>query len=50
MTGHHNPFRENGDLPPWRSSAPKKAAIFLMGALMTREIMCSRDAQFNTGE
>ena len=48
MIRHLTRFRENGDLPPWRGSAKKPP--FLMRALMTREIMRSRDAQCNTGE
>ena len=31
-------------------TAAKKKLPFIMSALMTREIMCSRDAQCNTGE
>ena len=43
-------FPENGDLPPWQGSLAKKKPPFLMRALMTREIMRSRDAPCNTGE
>ena len=49
MRGHSTRFRENGDLPPWRGSAAKKKPLNAR-ALMTREIMRSRDAQCNTGE
>ena len=47
MIGHHTRFQENGDLLPWRGSAAKKKVPFLMCALMTHEIMHSRDAQCN---
>ena len=48
---HRTRFRENGDLPPWRSSAAKKSRqFFFMRALMTREVMRSGDAQCNTGD
>ena len=51
MIGRHTRFRENGDLPPWRGPAGKKKPPFSNArALMTREIMRSRDAQCNTGE
>ena len=55
MIGHHTCFRENGDLLPWRGSAAKKKPPFfnaraLVRALMTREIMPSKDPQCNTGE
>ena len=51
MIGHSSRFRENGDLLPWRgSAAKKKPPFFYARALMTREIMRSRDAQCNTGE
>ena len=43
-------FRENGDFFPWKGSAAKKASVFNARALMTHEIMRSRDAQCNTGE
>ena len=51
MIGNRTPFRENGDLPPWRGSAAKKKPPFFNArALMTREIMRSRDAHCNTEE
>ena len=51
MIGHRPRFRENGDLLPWRGSAAKKKPPFFNArALVTREIMRSRDAQCNTGE
>ena len=51
MIGRHTRFRENGDLPQWLGSAPKKKPPFSNArALMTRKIMRSRDAQCNTGE
>ena len=52
MIGYRTRFQENYDLPPWRGSATneEKAAIFNARALMTHEIMRSRDAQCNTGE
>ena len=51
MIGHRTRFRENGDLPPWRGSAAKKKPPFFNArALMTHNIMRSRDAQCNTGE
>ena len=47
MKGHRARFRENGDLCPWRGSAAKKKPnFFIARALMTREIMRSRDAQY----
>ena len=50
MTGHRTRFRETDDLPPWRGSAAKKKPPFANArALLTREIMRSRDAQCNTG-
>ena len=51
MIGQRTCFRENGDLLPWRGSATKKKPPFFNArALMTREIMRSREAQCNTGE
>jgi len=51
MIGHHTRLRENDDLPPWRGPAlKKKPPFFNARALITREIMRSRDAQCNTGE
>jgi len=50
MIGHHTRLREN-DLPLWRGPAVKKKPPFFSArALITREIMRSRDAQCNTGE
>ena len=45
MIGHRTRFRENDDLPLWRE---KKPPFFNERALITREIMRSRDAQYNT--
>ena len=51
LIGHHTRLRENDDLPLWRRPAVKKKPPFFNArALITREIMCSRDAQCNTGE
>ena len=51
MIGHHTHLRENDDLPLWRGpAAKKKLPFFNAHTLITREIMCSRDAQCNTGE
>jgi len=51
MIGHHTRLRENDDLPLWRGPAVKKKPTFFNArALITREIMRSRDAQCNTGE
>ena len=51
MIGHHTRLRENDDLPLWRGpSVKKKPPFFNARALITREIMRSRDAQCNTGE
>ena len=51
MIGHRTRFRENDDLPTWRGpTAKKERPFFNAPALMTREIMRSRDAQCNTGE
>ena len=50
MIGHHARFRENDDLPLWRSpAAKKKPPFFNARALITRKIMRSRDEQCNTG-
>jgi len=49
--GHHTCLRENDDLPLWQGPAVnKKPPFFNALALITREIMHSRDAQCNTGE
>jgi len=51
MIGHHTRLRENNDLLLWRGPAVKKKPPFFNArALITREIMRSRDAQCNTGE
>jgi len=51
MIGHHTRLRENDDFPLWRGPAvKKKPPFFNVRALITREIMRSRDAQCNTGE
>ena len=51
IIGHHTHFRENDDSPLWRGPSPKKKPLFFNArALITREIMRSRDAQCNTGE
>ena len=51
MIDHRSCFLENDDLPPWRGPAVKKKPPFSNArALITRKIMRSRDAQFNTGE
>jgi len=51
MIGHRTCFGENDDLPLWRGpAAKKKPPIFNARALITREIMRSRDAQCNTGD
>ena len=51
MIGHHTRFRENDDLPLWQDPAvQKKPPVFNARALITNEIMRSRDAQSNTGK
>ena len=51
MIGHHTRLRENDDLPLWWGPAEKKKLPFFNArALITSEIMYSRDAQCNTGE
>ena len=51
MIGHRTRFRENDDLPLWRGPAVQiKRPFFYARAMITREIMRSRDAQCNTGE
>ena len=51
MIGHSTRFRENDDLPLWRGpAAKKKPPFFNAHALITGEIMRSKDAQCNTGE
>ena len=48
--GHRTRFRENGDFLHGEVQPQRKSRDFLMRALMTREIMRSRDEQCNTGE
>ena len=48
MIGHRSRFRENDDLP--RPAVKKKPPFSNARALITRNIMRSRDAQCNTGE
>ena len=52
MIGHPTRFRENDDLPLWRGPAVNKQPPFFFNAraLITCEIMRSRDAQRNTGD
>ena len=51
MIGHHARLRENDDLAPWRALAiKKKPPFFNVRALVTCEIMRSKDAQCNTTE
>ena len=51
MIGHRARFRENDDLPQWRSQAEKKKPPFLNArALITRKIIRSSDSQCKTGE
>ena len=51
MKGHRTRFRENDDSPLWQSPvAKKKTPFFNARALITREIVRSRDAQCFTGE
>ena len=52
MMDHRTRFREKkNDLPLWRGQAAKKKPPFFNApALITREIMHSREAQCNTGE
>ena len=47
MTGHHARLRENDSLSLWRAPAVKKKPpyFFNVRALITREIMRSKDAQ-----
>ena len=49
MIGHQARLRENDDLPHWRAPAIKKRPPFFnVRALITREILRSKDAQCNT--
>ena len=51
IIGHRTRSRENDDLPLWQGPAAKKRPPFFNErALITREIMRSKDAQYNTGE
>jgi len=51
MIGHRSRFRENDDLPLWRSLVVnKKPPFFNEHALITHKIMRSRGVQYNTGE
>jgi len=51
MIGHHTRLGENDDLPLWRGPAVNKKPPFSnVRALITHEIMRSKDAQCNTGE
>ena len=51
MIGHRSRFRENDDLPLRRGPVVKKKPPFSNArALITRKIMRSREAQYNTGE
>ena len=51
MIGHHTRLRDNDNLPLWRAPAIKKKPLFFnVRALITREIMHSKDAQCNTKE
>ena len=48
MIGDQNRLREKDDLPLWRAPAiKKKPPFFYVRALITREIMRSKDAQCN---
>ena len=48
MIGHHTRFRENDDLPLASFGRKEKASNFNVRALITREIMRSKDAQCST--
>ena len=51
MIGHHTSLQENDNLPLWRALTIKKKPPFLnVRALITREIMRSKDAQCNNKE
>ena len=51
VIGHQARLQENDDLPLWRAPAiKKKPPFFHVPALVTREIMRSKDAQCNTKE
>ena len=45
MIGHRTRFRENDHLPLWRGPAVKKQSFVNARALITCEIVRSRDAQ-----
>ena len=49
MIGRHTHSREDDDLPLWCHSK-KMPPFFNVRALITREIMRSKDAQWNTKE
>ena len=50
MISHRTRFRENDDYLHDEVQPQRKSRHFLMRALITREIMHMRDAQWNTGE
>ena len=51
MIGRHTRLRENVDLPLWQAPViKKKPPFFNVRALITCEIMRSKDAQSNTKE
>ena len=51
MIGHMTRLRGNDDLPLWRAPViKKKPPFFNVCALVTREIMRSKDAHCNTTE
>ena len=51
MIGPFTCLRENGDLPLWRGPAVKEKPPFLNArALIAREVMRRKDAQYYTGE
>ena len=47
MRGHRTRFQQNDDLPLWRGPA---ARIVIVRAMISPEIMRSRDAHDNTGK
>ena len=51
MIGHHTRLREDDDLPLWRAPTIKKKPPFCnVRAVITRDIMRTKDAQCNTKE
>ena len=51
MIGHYTHSQDNDNFPVWRAPTIKeKAAISNVHALITHEIMCSKDAKCNTKE